>query len=218
MCYVIITVRSAVWSVLTLCLFISLLTSGLSTEWLVTYPQLDASDNGTEITKTIGLFSVCIFRKTDQHTFKSCNIYATSISQIASPYWAACCFFIGLALLTSLIVTIFACGGFCFRSIGRKSIYSVSGLLQSISGLLLIFPPVLFPLGWNSELVNYDCAPSNMFSINNCRIGFPFFLILGCLVLTFLLSILSRDVDTSMRRRRIQHDIDHGKNPICGGF
>lgn len=221
-CYVIITFRSMLWTLLSITLWVALLSCAFSTKWMISAPlshggNSNSSDN--EMHKTIGLFSTCTVTEYDNGgMFETCNFSALSIDGIASPYWIACCFFIGFALLILTAVAIFSCGALCFRSLGRKSIYSVSGLLQAVSGFLLIFPLVLFPLGWGSELVRHDCGHSGIFNPGTCGIGMAYLGVLGCLFCAFGLSILSKYADASLRCRKIEHDIDHGKNPICGGF
>ena len=119
------------WTLLSILLFILLLSCSLGTDWLTTAPK-SLDDPPTKEYRSIGLFSMCTYTEIeDLRPSEYCSWYSMGV---VSPYWIACSVFMALALLIIAVVALFSCGALCFRSLGRKSIYSVSGFLQALSG------------------------------------------------------------------------------------
>ena len=67
-----------------------------------------------------------------------CMYYGQSFSDIASGEWKACIVFLVIGTSILSIVVFMAMIGFCLQSIGRKSIFTVGGLIQAIGGMFTI--------------------------------------------------------------------------------
>jgi len=208
------------WSLLSISLFLVLLSSFFSSSWLITPVLPGKSDEEFDTHKTFGLFSVCDVKvnKKTEYKIQTCKLFY-SMSHMPG-YWVACCFFIGFSLLLTTLVGVLGFASVCYRRVRgcSKSIFAVAGLMQAIAGLFLIFPPFLFPLGWANELVQHDCTNSTYYNIGSCSLGVAFYGVLLCLLSTCSLSLLSRHADKSTRKRRVERDVDRGRNPVCGGF
>lgn len=121
-----------------------------------------------------------------------------------------------LAILILCIVALFSVAGLCFRKLGKKSIFSVSGFLQGIAGLLLLISIILFPVGWGSAKVQYDCGPqAQPFSMGACHLGWSFYAALGGMVGSFLCAFLSHQAEASAQCEKVENDVMDGKNPVC---
>lgn len=164
-----------------------------------------------------------IIRCTDSNTqnfqviSKTCRVYPESLADFASPWWAIATIMMSLAILILAIVALFSVAALCFRSLGKKSIFSVSGFLQGIAGLLLLISIVLFPTGWGSDKVKYDCGlQAEPFNIGSCHLGWSFYAALGSMLGSFLCAFLSHQAEASADSDKVENDIMDGKNPVCG--
>jgi hypothetical protein len=115
------------------------------------------------------------------------------------------------------IVSLFSVWALCFRSVcGKKSIFSISGVLQAIAGLFLIIALVLFPAGWGSDKVRYDCGrTANFFSIGTCHIGWAYYGAMIGTVLSFMCAYFANQAESSVGSDKVEYDINKGKNPVC---
>uniref|UniRef100_H2YRF4 Lipoma HMGIC fusion partner-like 2 protein n=1 Tax=Ciona savignyi TaxID=51511 RepID=H2YRF4_CIOSA len=226
-CYVIVTVRSMLWSLLSITACLTELAAFMSAHWLITTELHTAGDNSSNtngvstdesVIRTIGLFLRC--EQTGKDDFirmsDNCRVYAHSIGDIASPFWIATTIFMATAILFLLVVALFSVWALCFRNLGRKSIFSISGILQAIAGLLLIFSLVLFPAGWGSTRVHYDCGPhSGPFNIGTCHIGWAYYAAIVGTLLCFICAVMSNQAEASTGSESVENDIIDGKNPVC---
>ena len=144
-CYVIVTVRSLLWTLLSIFVLLTELAAFMSAHWLVSSAKVNSGNNNTgtinskheeALYRTTGLFIRC--QQKDPFEFLSvsenCRIYAHSIGSIASPFWVACCFFMALGILFLLMGALLSIISLCRRSLKKKSIFSISGILQAIAG------------------------------------------------------------------------------------
>ena len=170
-CYVVVTLRSLMWSLLSIFVFLIELAAMISAHWMISSPVVQSTKNNSNVlfpqqketvVRTTGLFFRC--EETGPIIFlsvsKNCRVYAHSISEIASPFWVATCIFLAIGLLLLFVVAMFSVLALCRRSIGKKSIFSISGILQAIAGAyftildtefflteqLIQFTPDLLPL------------------------------------------------------------------------
>lgn len=75
---------------------------------------------------------------------------------------------------------------------------------------------VLFPAGWGSEKVKYDCGiQAQPFGLGSCSLGWSFYVALGGMVGCFLCAFLSHQAEASADSDKVENDIMDGKNPVC---
>ena len=146
MCTVIFTARYFIWALMSIMVCLAELASMLSAHWLISEPNTRTSSNFSKIyfsrheptVQTLGLFTRCHEKEESSLLLSSsekCSIYAQSLSSFASAWWGACCVFMAIGILLLFIVSLFSVWALCFRSVcGRKSIFSISGVLQAIAG------------------------------------------------------------------------------------
>ena len=149
MCYVIVTCRSLLWTLLTLAATLVVVASIITPQWLVGRPRWiglrsekfngSVYDNADRTyNPTIGIFNRC----TKVHHFggmqsDSCATYITGFDMPSSDFpdfWKSALIFFIIAVVllgTTVITSVFS---LCIRAVFRKSIFTVSGLVQSISG------------------------------------------------------------------------------------
>lgn len=144
MCYVIVTLRALLWALLSILVFLTELASMMSAHWLIAKPT-QSPDNGNQsnlvpkeetIYRTTGLFLRCEQKEpiTVMSVSDHCRVYAHSIGEIASPCWIATSIFMALAIVLLFLIAFASVCALCFRNIGKKSIFSICGIVQAISG------------------------------------------------------------------------------------
>ncbi|CAH1252232.1 LHFPL2 [Branchiostoma lanceolatum] len=146
-CYVIVTCRSLLWTLLSIAAALANLAALMTAQWLVGQPRKAgipgvSNANASRQTSpeeyyrpTIGIYNRC----TSLHYFgeifhDSCGPYITSFSELPSNFWKATLVFMGMGILLLVIVVFTSLLGFCVHAIGKKSIFNISGLLQAIAG------------------------------------------------------------------------------------
>ena len=141
MCYVIITCRSLGWTLLSISVTLTIVAAVVSPHWMIgmaTEVPKSLDDNSTsseEFKPTVGIFNRC--RKLRSNDRENCATFVTSFFAANDDFphaWKAVLVFFALAGLLLLVAMIFAVLSLFVRSICGKSIFTVSGLIQSIAG------------------------------------------------------------------------------------
>ncbi|KAI8503311.1 PREDICTED: lipoma HMGIC fusion partner-like 2 protein [Branchiostoma belcheri] len=228
-CYVIVTCRSLLWTLLSIAAALANLAALMTAQWLVGQPRKAGVPGGNNINAsrqtspeeyyrpTIGIYNRC----TSLHYFgeifhDSCGPYITSFSDLPSNFWKATLVFMGMGILLLVIVVFTSLLGFCVHAIGKKSIFNISGLLQAIAGLFLIIALVLYPAGWGTDRVQDLCGyRASPYYINECTLGWAFYCAVGGTLLSFVCAILSVQADIATSSDKVEDEILEGKNLIC---
>ena len=145
-CYVIITTRNILWMVLSVVATLSVITGIMTPKWLFGSPR-PFSDNfnnssgeitpGMSYRPSIGIYNRCkkIHRAIGADPELNCYKYATEFMKIPSAAWRACLVFLCLGTFLLAVVVFMSLVGFCIQSLGKKSIFSVGGVIQSLAGI-----------------------------------------------------------------------------------
>ena len=154
-CYVIITTRNILWMVLSVVATLSVITGIMTPKWLFGSPR-PFNDNfnstvdvapGLSYRPSIGIYNRCrkIHRTIGGDPELNCYKYIRDFMEIPSAAWRACLIFLCIGTFLLTIVVFMSLVGFCIQSIGKKSIFSVGGVIQSLAGIDLcqsiITPP-----------------------------------------------------------------------------
>lgn len=225
-CYVIVTTRNLLWMILSVVSTLAVITGIMRPYWLFGSPTLfgnSSSNANSELfyRPSIGIYSRCrkIQRSIGGNPELNCYTYVQDFMDIPSAAWRACLFFLcfgtfllGIAVFMSLV-------GFCFQSIGKKSIFSVGGVIQSVAALFLVIGLVLYPAGWSNKDVDDLCTIKPLqkpgaFVINDCSLGWAFYVALGGTLASFLCSVLSAQAEKSTSSDLVQDEILDGKTFI----
>lgn len=147
MCYVIITCRSLLWTLLSITTAMLIIAAVVSPHWLVGRMQRAGLENENrtvvdpdmEYNPTIGIFNRCtrIHKYRNIYKRESCATFVASYDEPDSDFphaWKAALFFFTLATIALVFSLIMAVVSLCNRSFFGKSIFSISGLIQSVAG------------------------------------------------------------------------------------
>ncbi|XP_071098720.1 LHFPL tetraspan subfamily member 2a protein-like [Haliotis cracherodii] len=231
MCYVIITCWSLLWTLLSIATFMLVVTSVMSPNWLIGAPQkiglesiydnITGVDPDQMFKPTVGMFNRC----TRLHRFElidtrdTCATFVTGYGMPDSEFpntWKAALFFFCIGAIMLLFATVTSVISICNRSLCGKSIFTVSGLIQSIAGLLCILGLILYPAGWGSEVVTKYCgAQADPFYMDRCSLGWAFYLCITGTVMSFFCAFLSVKADESTSSYKVEEEVLEGKNLIC---
>ncbi|XP_076339689.1 LHFPL tetraspan subfamily member 2a protein-like [Tachypleus tridentatus] len=228
MCYVIVTSRTLLWTLLTIATSLAMVAAVITPSWLIGPPRKPGlrsrtytETNSDEIySRAICIYNRCTkLHKVDQLFTDSCAPFVTSFgmpSQEFPNFWKAALIFFafGIALMAFTVFT--SVLGCCIRSIVKKSIFTISGTIQAIAGLLFILGLVLYPAGWGSTRVQLVCGENAQpFLLGDCMLGWAFYLAIGSTIITFICSVLSVQAEISTSSDKVQDEILEGKNLIC---
>ena len=142
-CYVIITTRNLLWMVLSVAATLAVITGVMTPKWLIGKPQT-FNQNGTNLTPesiyrpTLGIYNRClkITRVVGGRPEHNCGTYAKGFMEIPSDAWKACVVFLCIGTFLLAVVVFMSLVGFCIQSVGKKSIFSLGGVIQALAGML----------------------------------------------------------------------------------
>ncbi|KAL8568455.1 hypothetical protein ACOMHN_065613 [Nucella lapillus] len=239
MCYVIVTCRSMLWTLLSIASFMMLLAAVTSPQWLVGFSRqwgLSAQpvrpENASSVVyhgsstpesyqPTLGIFNRCLKLIQNQIIPQRENC-ATFVTEFLMPdaefpdAWKACLVFFGFSGVLLLVTSVAAVLSLCVRNACGKSVFTLSGLLQSIAGLMCVLGLVVYPVGWGSDKVKGYCGQyAGPFDMDKCTLGWSFYLAVVGTVLTFLSALLSIKADSATSSHKVENQILEGKYLIC---
>ncbi|KAJ7393929.1 positive regulation of fertilization [Desmophyllum pertusum] len=232
-CYVIVTTRNILWMVLSVVATLAVITGIMTPKWLYGRPRIfddvALESNSSEYVPpeamyrpSIGIYNRCkkIHKMVGGDPVLNCYMYVTDFMDIPSHAWKACMVFLCFGTFLLAAVVIMSLIGFCVQSIGKKSIFSLGGVIQAIAALFLVIGLVLYPAGWSNEIVDKLCTRPSVqkpgaFVINDCSLGWAFYAVLGGTLSSFLCSLLSAQAEKSTSSDEVQDEISDGKTVIC---
>ncbi|PRD18603.1 UNVERIFIED_CONTAM: lhfpl2 [Trichonephila clavipes] len=122
-----------------------------------------------------GIYNRCIkIHEINRMYTDNCAPFVTSFGMPSDQFpnfWKASLIFFGCGLSLMLFTLFTSILGCCFRSIMKKSIFTISGTIQAIAGLFYILGLMLYPAGWNSRRVHLICGDkAEPFSPGDCTL------------------------------------------------
>lgn len=227
-CYFIATCKSLLWTATTLISSAIIITSIATPQWLVgksknynSHPQVDITSAfnefyNVEYHPSIGIFNLCSNIQTfkDQYT-DHCSTFVSSLNMPSSEFpdvWKSSIILFGAATILLSVAIIITFLSFCTRTLFGKSIFILSGLVQTIAGLFLIAGMFLYPFGWGSERVKKICGKyTSAFVIDECNLGWAAYSCIIGIALVFVSAILSIQADKSANNNKVEGEITKGK-------
>lgn len=225
MCYVVVTSRTLLWTLLTMATTLAMVAAVITPTWLVgPSRRLRSRQKGNTddeiFTPSLGLYNGCIkVHEIDQLFTENCAPFVTSFGMSSEDFpnfWKAALilFVCGLGLLAITLLTSLSCC--CIKSVMRKSVFTVSGTMQAIAGILFVFGLLLYPAGWGSRRIQMVCSSkAGPYNIGDCALGWTYYLAIIGTIVTFICSLLSVQAEMSTTSSKVQDGLLEGKNVIC---
>lgn len=220
--YVIVTTRNILWMVLSVVATLAVIAGLMTPKWLCGSPRPFTNSSDILYRPSIGIYNRCrkIRRSIGGVPELNCYKFARDFMDIPSAAWRACLFFLCFGTFLLAIAVFMSMVGFCVQSLGKKSIFSVGGVIQSLAALFLVIGLVLYPAGWGNDVVDELCTKKPLqtagaFKINDCSLGWAFYAVMGGTLSSFLCSLLSAQAEKSTSSDLVQDEISDGKTVIC---
>lgn len=233
MCPVIITCRSILWTLLTIATTQIIIASVVSPQWLIGYERLPGfltlqdlenktiSEKYEAFRPTIGIINRCTRLLKFQNILnrENCATYVTGFGMPDSQFpdaWKASIIFFAIGGILLVFTMGSSVLSICFQSMCGKSIFTMSGLIQSIAGLFCVVGLLVYPVGWTSEKVQGYCGSEvGAFSIDRCSLGWSFYMCVVGILLVFICSVLSIGAERATSSRKVEEEVVEGKALIC---
>lgn len=138
--FIIVTSRNIIWLLLSLTAVMALVAGVITPRWLVGYEHFpDKNSTKDAYSPTIGLYNRCLRRSLRGNRPWACYRYIDGLGDMPSDFWKASFVFIVAGSAIAGICVLLALVGFCVQNIGKKSLYSVVGVVQAIAGKIKMF-------------------------------------------------------------------------------
>jgi len=239
MCLVIVTVRLLAWGTLTLVSATTIFASLTTPQWLVGPPtRIRKNHSLTSVASsirsiseeylynpndldefyqpTLGVYNRCV--RMPMYPTLHCASFMNRIEEreYFPTSWQVTLVFFSAGLCLLVLTLVGAIAGWCVRSIGRKSIFSIGGFVQALAVLLFTLGLVVYPAGWNSTRVRHVCGhDAGVFTLANCNLGWAFYGAAAGVLLTCCSAVFSIKAEASTSTDKVQNRILQGKRVIC---
>ncbi|KAF7272048.1 LHFPL tetraspan subfamily member 2 protein [Rhynchophorus ferrugineus] len=217
--YLIVTLKSLVWMLLSLLCTLIMLSALFNPSWIKSTVQTTTSDNQTiSYTPSLGVYAKC-GRPIGKY-LSICTLMSarglSSDSDIYPNVWKAATVFLLMGLIIMSLTVCTATLSCCIQSVFKKSIFTLSGAAQCIAGICFILGVMLHPMAWGTDRARRLCGrESSAFYLGDCTIGLGLYLAVGGTMLTFICACLSVPAEKSTSSDRVQDKIYEGHTLIC---
>jgi len=224
MCTIIVTIRSVLWSVMTIAASLMILVSIFTDQWLIG-PNDQVSILGAE---SMGLFggqgicqpldenSIMLFEGECVPDMDKLKDELMSEEEAMIPHaWKGgiSCFVVGLGIM--VVTVLLSLLTPCLRHCCCCSVFTFSGSLQSFAAVLFTMGLLAYPAGWGSIEVRKMCIESDSFILGYCKIGGAYWMAVAGTVCTFLSSSLTVFAYKSTKSHKTQYRRQDGETFIC---
>jgi len=196
---------AVLWAIFTICYAIISAVAFVTPEWL--------GHADSEFPARFGVWRVCTYGA------EECTGHLQDLSSVPGPTFRIATLFCAASILVAAL-TVLAMLLFFF--VASTTVFKTCCVLQLISGITLIIGVCVYPLGWDSEIVQRTCGQkANKYALGDCSLKWAYFLaIIGCLdalILATLAFILAT------RHVKLQPEATYNsgslyKGEVNGGF
>jgi len=244
MCTIIVTVRSVVWSVMTIAATLMILVSLFSDRWMAGGWTVPRSIQGAELMvedamhkfsdfvqgnkidkgRSLGLFINCKKPSGDQmgFFFGECipnldTLESNFYSEDDRDFphaWKGAIICFCLGLAIMVLTVVLSLLTPCLRHCICCSIFTLCGVMQSFAAVLFTLGLLAYPAGWGSPKVMELCH-SQPFSPGECQMGAAFWLTVAGTICSYLASSLSIPAHKSTKGGKARYRRTEGERLIC---
>lgn len=207
---------SLVWFLLTIFATMLTMIALFTPHWLISpsASEVESAYNTTVLRyPSFGLSSRCKKVSSGSWECATFSVMATS-TRIFPFFWKLSYVFmaLGFALLTmTCLCTICSC---CRQSFLGKSLHTVTGSVQILSGIFVMIAIFLYPLGWSVERIASVCVDISPFFPGECALGYSFYSAIAAIVVAFLCGVLSLKAEKANMNPSIKRRIEEGNERL----
>lgn len=185
--------------------------------WLISPSpsEVESTSYNTTVQRypSFGLSSRCKKVSTGSFECATFSVMATS-TKIFPFFWKLSYAFmaLGFALLTmTCLCTICSC---CRQTFLGKSLHTVTGSIQILSGIFIMIATFLYPLGWSEERIASVCVDISPFFPGECSLGYSFYSSIAAIVVAFLCGVLSLKAEKANMNPSIKRRLQEGNERL----
>jgi len=230
MCTIIVTIRSVLWSVMTIAASLMILVSIFTDQWLIGPNRQSLSTGllGGYSSNSMGLFggkdmcqpladsSIMLFEGECVPDVEKLQEELLSEEETILPHaWKGgiACFIVGLGIM--VVTVLLSLITPCLRTCCCCSVFTFCGSLQSFAAVLFTMGLLAYPAGWGSKEVRGMCIDSNSFALGICKVGGAYWMAVAGTVCAFLASSLTVFAYKSTKSHKTQYRRRDGEKFIC---
>lgn len=162
---------------------------------------------------SFGLSSRC--KKVSSGSFECATFSVMTTSTKIFPFfWKLSYIFMFLGFATlgfTCFCTLCSC---CRQSLLGKSLHTVTGSLQILSGIFIMVSISLYPIGWGVERIASVCVDISPFYPGECSLGYSFYSSIAAVVVAMLCGMLSLKAEKANMNPSIKRRIEEGNERL----
>lgn len=184
-----------------------------SPHWLISPLQLDiVTTSNLTLARhpSFGLNSRCKMLSNGQF---ACNTFVFNHANWPIAWklsWLLMIFGFFLIALTSAFTAV----SLCRQSLCGKSLHTITGSLQILSGIFVLISTFFYPLGFEHERISSVCIDMSYFHPGECSFGYAFYAAVLGIVLAMLCGLLSLKVEKATLNPSIKRRIEEGNERL----
>ncbi|BES92986.1 unnamed protein product [Nesidiocoris tenuis] len=217
--HVIVTSLSLLWILLTIVATLAVFSALVTPKWLIG-PQRILLDNGTAVSSSapsMGVFNRCTQLNGGA---RHCGIFAldglATDSNVFPTTWKCSLVFFALGVTVMAFTAMAAVLSCCVQSVNKKSIFTVTGSIQAVAGILYLLGMVMYASGWGSRRVIRLCGEeAQPFYLGDCSIGWSVYSAILGIILTMITACLSVSAEKTTSSDRVSQHIEKGETLVC---
>lgn len=162
---------------------------------------------------SFGLSSRCKLVSSGSFECASFSLMSTS-TRIFPFFWKLSYIFMFLGFLVLSFTCVCTFVSFCRQSILGKSLHTITGSLQILSGIFIMISVFLYPIGWSTERIASVCVDISPFFPGECSLGYAFYSSIVAIVVTMLCGVLSLKAEKASMNPSIKRRIEEGNERL----
>lgn len=185
-----------------------------SPHWLISAipSQIKSGNITVQRYPSFGLSSRC--KKLSYGAFECATFALTTSTEIFPFFWklSTCMMFMAFIVLSmTCLLTMLS---FCRQSILGKSLHTITGSFQILSGIFAMIATFLYPLGWNTERITSVCIDMSAFHPGDCSLGYSFYSSVVGIIVAMLCGLLSLKAEKASMDPTIKRRIEEGNERL----
>lgn len=197
---------SLLWFLFTVAATVLIMVALLTPHWLISSnPSQMVSGNITvQRYPSFGLSSRC--KMMSSGAFDCATFSLSTSTKIFPFFWKLSSCMMMLSLIVLSMTCLLTMLSFCRQAILGKSLHTITGSFQILSGIFAMIATFLYPLGWTSDRITSVCIDMSAFHPGDCSLGYSFYssvIGIGVAMICGLLSLKAEkaSLDPTIKRR-----------------
>lgn len=173
-----------------------------------------ASENHTVLRyPSFGLGSRCMKLSSGRFDCATFSVIGTS-TQIFPFFWKLSYVFMFLGFMLLSATCLCTLISFCRQSCMGKSLHTITGSVQILSGIFAMIATFLYPIGWTVQRIASVCVDISPYHPGECTLGYSFYCAIAAIVVAMICGILSLKAEQASMNPNIKRRIEEGNERL----